>query len=69
MSKTVTIWEKLKLQIDNLEEMHKQNEVGKDVSVSVYWQMETLYEILNSVEEKLGGDKIRQRYEELEKED
>lgn len=59
--KTVTIWEKLKLQIDNLEEMYKQHEQGVDMSNMVYWQVETLHEILGSVEERMGADKIRKQ--------
>lgn len=64
--KTVTVWEKLKLQIDNLEMMYEQHKSGEDVSNSVYWQVETINEILGSVEKNLGADKIRDMYSSLE---
>lgn len=60
--KRVTYWDKLKLQIDNLELMHNQHNEGKDVSASVYWQVETLNELLKSFEEKVGADKVREEY-------
>lgn len=60
--KTVTLWEKLKLQIDNLELMAEQHKNGKDVSTSVYWQVEYIHEILEGVEQHLGGNEIRNVY-------
>lgn len=63
--KRVTMWEKLKLQIDNLELMAQQHNEGADVSNSVYWQVEYLNELLSSVESHLGADTIRNAYKEL----
>jgi hypothetical protein len=60
--KTVTIWEKLKLQIDNLEMLNKQKEKGNDVSKLAYWQIEYLNELLSGLEEHLGADKIRNAF-------
>lgn len=57
--KQVTVWEKLKLQIDNLEAMHKHHQKGSDVSVQVYWQVEYLNEILGTVEDEMGAGNIR----------
>jgi len=63
---TVTLWDKLKLQIDNLELMHEQHKAGQDVSTSVYWQVEYIHEILSSLEDKLGASKIRGEYIDLD---
>lgn len=63
--KTVSVWEKLKLQIDNLELLNKQHKSGTDVSNQVYWQVETIVEILSSIEERVGANKIREMYEEM----
>lgn len=60
----ITYWEKLKLQIDNLEMMHKQHEEGLNVSTSVYWQNETIIEMLKSFEGAVGADVVRDEYEE-----
>lgn len=63
--KTVTIWEKLKLQIDNLEIMHNQHESGIDMGSAVYWQVETINELLSSIEQWYGADKVREMYKDL----
>lgn len=61
--KEVTIWEMLKLQIDNLELLHKQHEQGVDVSNHAYWQLETLDELLESVGKRLGvTDEVRGQF-------
>ena len=61
--KKVTVWDKLKLQIDNLEMMHKQHELGNDMSNMVYWQVETIHDLLKSVEEHMGANEIRKQYD------
>ncbi|MDC6267259.1 ribonuclease HI [Lysinibacillus fusiformis] len=57
--KTVSLWDKLKLQIDNLEIMYGQHTNGENVSSSVYWQVETINEILKGLEGQVGADKVR----------
>lgn len=57
--KTIAIWEKLKLQVENLEMMSKQHEQGIDMSTMAYWQVETIYEILKGVEKYFGADEVR----------
>lgn len=64
-TKTVTIWEKLKLQIDNLELLHKESLSGKDVSTQVYWQSEYIQEFLKTLESEYGADKVRENYESI----
>lgn len=59
----VTMWEKLKLQIDNLEVMYEQHEQGNDMSNIVYWQVETIHDLLKSVEARMGADKVRKEYD------
>lgn len=61
-AKTISYWDRLKLQIDNLELMWNQHNEGSDVSTSVYWQVETLNELLQSFEEKVGADEVRSKY-------
>lgn len=58
-TKTITLFDKLKLQIDNLELMYKEHQSGNDVSTMVYWQVETINEILNSFENHVGADEVR----------
>ena len=61
--KEVAIWEKLKLQIDNLESMYKQQQNGADVSNAAYWQLEMLNELLTSVGEGLGvTDELKDKF-------
>lgn len=60
----ISIWDKLKLQIDNLEIMYKQSLSGADIGTSVYWQVETINEILKGLEEQVGADKVREKYTE-----
>ncbi|QIC46215.1 ribonuclease HI [Lysinibacillus sphaericus] len=62
--KTISLWDKLKLQIDNLEIMYDQHTKGENVSVSVYWQVETINEILKGLEGQVGADKVREKYNE-----
>lgn len=63
--KTVSYWEKLKLQVDNLELMYEQHSKGIDVGTMVYWQVETINELLKGLENKVGADKIREQYSNL----
>lgn len=63
--KTVSYFDKLKLQIDNLELMYKEHQNGKDVSTQVYWQVEYLNEMLEMFEASVGADKIRSNYNEV----
>lgn len=60
--KTVSLWDKLKFQIDNLEIMYDQHSKGNDSSVPVYWQVETINEILKGLEVQVGADKVRDKY-------
>lgn len=62
---TISFFDKVKLQIDNLEEMYKQYQQGKDISTSVYWQVEYIMELLHAFEGEVGTDKIRNTYDEL----
>lgn len=61
-TKPVSMWDKLKLQIDNLEIMYEQHTKGSDSSVSIYWQVETIHEILKGLEVQVGADKVRDKY-------
>lgn len=58
----ISIWDKLKLQIDNLEVMYEQHTKGNDSSIPVYWQVETINEILKGLEVQVGADKVRDKY-------
>ncbi|MGE7840661.1 ribonuclease HI [Lysinibacillus sp. NPDC093712] len=62
--KVISLWDKLKLQIDNLEIMYEQHMKDNDSSVSVYWQVETINEILKGLEVQVGADKVREKYSE-----
>lgn len=62
--KTVSLWDKLKFQIDNLEIMYRQHTIGENVSTSVYWQVESINELLKGLEGQVGADKVREKYNE-----
>lgn len=62
---TISIWDKLKLQIDNLEAMYEQHIIGNDSSIPVYWQVETINDILKGLEVQVGADKVRDMYSDL----
>lgn len=66
MTREVTMEEKLKLQIANIEVMLKEHRAGKDMATMMFWQMEHLNEVLKAVEIVTGADKIREKYAELE---
>ena len=61
----VSIWEKLKLQIDNLEKLYQIHKKGEDVSLNVYWQVEYLNELLQNLESIVGADEVRKRYDSM----
>lgn len=63
----MNLWERLKLQIDNLEEMYKKHKEGNDVSTMVYWQVETINEMLKGLEINTGADEVREKYRDFDK--
>lgn len=62
----VSIEEKLKLQVANIEVMLNEHRSGKDMSNIMFWQMEHLKEVLSAVEMVTGADKVRKEYEALD---
>ena len=45
--------------------MYTQHINGGNVSVPVYWQVETINEILKGLEEQVGANKVREKYSEV----
>lgn len=63
--KTVSTYEWLKIQIDNLELIEQYHQNGQDMSLLSYNQMEVIYNTLEQFEKRYGGDKVRERYKVL----